>query len=148
VFYSGTIAGAREAAMRGIPAIAFSTFPDADFTHAASEAVQLARRLMQVARPDTHAVLLNVNFPKQPARGVRVSSVGRQVYEERVIPRLDPSGREYFWIGGRVTESAETEGTDAHALSLGYASITPLALEATSSEHWAAAAFVAGQESA
>jgi 5'-nucleotidase len=79
---------------------------------------------------------------------VRVSSVGRQVYEERVIPRLDPSGREYFWIGGRVTESAETEGTDAHALSLGYASITPLALEATSSEHWAAAAFVAGQESA
>ena len=148
VFYSGTIAAAREAAMRGIPAIAFSTFPDADFTHAAHHAADLVRRFMQVVRPDTDAMLLNINFPKQPARGVRATRVGRQVYEERVIPRFDPSGREYFWIGGRVTEGVETEGTDAHALSLGYASVTPLALEATSSEHWAAAAFVAGQESA
>lgn len=148
VFYSGTIAAAREAAMRGIPAIAFSAFPDADFTHAAQHAAELARRFMQLVQPDSDAMLLNVNFPKQPARGVRATRVGRQVYEERVIPRFDPSGREYFWIGGRVTEGAETEGTDAHALSLGYASVTPLALEATSSEHWAAAAFVAGQESA
>jgi 5'-nucleotidase len=148
VFYSGTVAAAREAAMRGIPALALSAVPDADFTHAAQQTIEIARRFMQVVRPDEHAMLLNVNFPKHPCRGMRVSRVGRQLYEERVIPRFDPSGREYFWIGGRVTEGTETEGTDAHTVSLGYASLTPLALEATSSKHWAAAAFVAGQESA
>ncbi|MEY4582800.1 MAG: hypothetical protein RL701_7503 [Pseudomonadota bacterium] len=73
-----------------------------------------------------------------------VTRVGRQVYEEEcVIPRLDPNGREYFWIGGRVTEGEEAEGTDSHAVSLGYASITPLALESTSADHWAIAAQIA-----
>jgi 5'-nucleotidase len=67
---------------------------------------------------------------------MRVTRVGRQVFDECVIPRLDPSGREYFWIGGRVTEGGELDGTNAHAIALGYASITPLALEPTSAEHW------------
>ena len=146
VFYSGTIAAAREAAMRGIPAIAFSAFPDADFNALCPHITPLARELLSASRAESQGVLLNVNFPKQPLRGVHVTRVGRQVYEERVIPRFDPSGREYFWIGGRVTEGGEREGTDAHALSLGYASVTPLSLEATSAEHWTIAARVAGQK--
>lgn len=144
VFYSGTIAGAREAAMRGIPAIAFSAFSDADFSALTPHIARITRRLLQVSAPGEaeHPVLLNVNFPKQTVRGVRVTRVGRQVYEERVIPRFDPNGREYFWIGGRVTEGGEPEGTDAHAVSLGYASVTPLSLEATNAEHWTIAAQV------
>jgi 5'-nucleotidase len=144
VFYSGTIAGAREAAMRGIPAIAFSAFSDTDFSALTPHIARIARRLLQVSSPRDadSAVLLNVNFPKQPFSQVHVTRVGRQVYEERVIPRFDPNGREYFWIGGRVTEGVEREGTDAHAVSLGYASVTPLSLEATSAEHWTIAAQV------
>ena len=60
--------------------------------------------MLAVQRPAGHAVLLNVNFPSEEPRGVRVTRVGRHVYEERVIPRLDPGGREYFWIGGRVID--------------------------------------------
>jgi 5'-nucleotidase len=144
VFYSGTIAGAREAAMRGIPAIAFSAFSDADFSVLTPYVARIARGLLEVGAPrdDEHAVLLNVNFPRQPFSQVHVTRVGRQLYEERVIPRFDPSGREYFWIGGRVTEGGEREGTDAYAVSLGYASVTPLSLEATNAEHWTIAAQV------
>jgi 5'-nucleotidase len=53
------------------------------------------------------------------------------LYEENVIPRRDPGGREYFWIGGRLIDGGERDGTDAHAVEQGYVSITPLALEAT-----------------
>jgi 5'-nucleotidase len=132
VFYSGTIAGAREAAMRGIPAIAFSAPPDADMERDASHAVLLAQRFLAASRAGGGEVaLLNVNFPKAEPRGRLVTCVGRQLYEENVIPRRDPGGREYFWIGGRLIDGGEREGTDARAVELGYVSITPLALEAT-----------------
>jgi 5'-nucleotidase len=131
VFYSGTIAGAREAAMRGIPAIAFSASSDADLERDASQAVLLAQRFLVASRDAGEVALLNVNFPKADPHGRRVTRVGRQLYEENVIPRRDPGGREYFWIGGRLTDSGERDGTDAHAVELGYVSITPLALEAT-----------------
>jgi 5'-nucleotidase len=143
VFYSGTVAGAREAAMRGIPAMAFSADGAADFDVAARLAARLAERFMQLERPAGLAALLNVNFPKAIPLGVRVTRVGREVHEEHVIPRHDPSGREYFWIGGRVTEGTESDGTDAHAIALGYASVTPLALETTSPEHWSVAVEIA-----
>jgi 5'-nucleotidase len=148
VFYSGTVAGAREAALRGIPALAFSAFPNSDFERVATLAAEITARFIIAARTASSITLLNVNFPADPPRGVRVTRVGRQVYEEHVIPRLDPNGREYFWIGGRVTEGQHDADTDAHALSLGYASITPLALEATDSDNWSVALQTAGQTSA
>ena len=144
VFYSGTIAGAREAAMRGIPAIAFSAPVAADFSCWQHEIALFTQRLLKLPTTSTTASLININFPKGTALGVQVTRVGRQVYEENVIPRRDPGGREYFWIGGRVTEGAEREGTDAHAVALGYVSVTPLALEATNREDWALAREVAG----
>jgi 5'-nucleotidase len=132
VFYSGTVAGAREAAMRGIPAIAFSAASDSDFERDASTAALIAERFLRASREAGDQVaLLNVNFPKGDPLGRRVTRVGRQVYEENVIPRRDPGGREYFWIGGRIQDGGELEGTDAHAVAQGYVSVTPLALEAT-----------------
>ncbi|HEX2676383.1 MAG TPA: 5'/3'-nucleotidase SurE [Polyangiales bacterium] len=145
VFYSGTVAGAREAALRGIPAIAFSAPVKADLPQVAQQCVQLAARLLTAPSVDGSAVLLNVNFPETHAQGVRVTRVGRQIYEENVIPRRDPGGREYFWIGGRLTDAGDREGTDAQAVSHGYVSVTALALEATNPEHRHLAALVAGQ---
>ncbi len=132
VFYSGTIAGAREAAMRGIPAIAFSAPPDTDLERDASHAALLAQRFLAASHAAGGEVaLLNVNFPKGDPRGRLVTRVGQQLYEENVIPRRDPGGREYFWIGGRLIDNGARDGTDAHAVEQGYVSITPLALEAT-----------------
>jgi 5'-nucleotidase len=139
VFYSGTVAAAREAALRGIPAIAFSAAPQADLRAFVDLTTDLTRRF--VTTTVTHTTdatarpwLLNVNYPKQACSDIRVTCVGRQVYADHVLSRVDPSGREYLWIGGRVTEASEPEGTDAHAVALGYASITPLALEPTNTE--------------
>jgi 5'-nucleotidase len=143
VFYSGTIAAAREAALRGIPAIAFSAAPNSDPAPFIQLATELSQRFLKACASIEGAPLLSVNFPKDSYRGVQVTRVGRQVYEERVITRLDPNDREYFWIGGKVTEGGELEGTDAHAIRLGYASITALALEATHVEHQSVAAQVA-----
>jgi 5'-nucleotidase len=144
VFYSGTMAAAREAVLRGIPALAFSARPEVDRAPLQTIATDLTRAFAQSALHAATTPLLNVNFPNGPCQGARVTRVGRQVYDESVIPRIDPNGCEphgpccaaYFSRGGRVTESREPEGTDAHAVMLGYVSVTPLALDSTNAEHW------------
>jgi 5'-nucleotidase len=142
VFYSGTVAGAREAAMRGIPAIAFSAPVGVALAPVAAQCAQIAERLL-VSRERAVGALLNVNFPDGTPKGVIATRVGRQIYEENVIPRRDPGGREYFWIGGKVIDAGDREGTDAQAVLRGYVSVTALALEATSAEHRELAALVA-----
>jgi 5'-nucleotidase len=94
-------------------------------------------------RAPGHALLLNVNFPKEAPRGVKVTRVGRQVYEEEVIPRRDPGGREYFWIGGRVVDYGDVAGSDTQTVDEGFVSVTPLALEPTQEAHLGVAAYVA-----
>jgi 5'-nucleotidase len=143
VFYSGTVAGAREAAMRGIPAVAYSCPTDADFTLAARWAARIAARALTAKSVPGAVMLLNVNFPSGPPRGVRVARVGQQIYEEHVIPRRDPGGREYFWIGGRVTETGDVQGTDAQAVREGFVALTALGLETTSDQHLETANYVA-----
>ena len=142
VFYSGTVAGAREAAMRGISSIAFSAPVKADLSMVAGWAARLAERALAAPKRPAPS-LLNVNFPSGQPQGVRVARVGRQVYEEHVIPRRDPGGREYFWIGGRVIDNGDTAGTDTHAVRDGFVSVTALALEATSVEQSDVAHYVA-----
>lgn len=146
VFYSGTVAGAREGSMRGLPAIAFSAHPRADMDAVAGLAGGMIARMLQAAQPPGPAVLLNVNFPAGPVRGARVTRVGRQLYEEEVIPRRDPGGREYFWIGGKLIDDGQVQDSDAGAVRDGLVSITPLELEVTKPEHLAMAAHVLGPQ--
>jgi len=144
VFYSGTVAGAREAAMRGIRALAFSYAGSSGFDVCAPLVRDMVERMLRAEVPIGQTPLLNVNFPPGPARGVVPTTLGRQLYAERVVARLDPGNREYFWIGGEVVHESVEEGTDVAALRDGFASVTPLVLEATYAEHLGIAAFVAG----
>jgi 5'-nucleotidase len=145
VFYSGTVAGAREAALRGIPAMAFSHAGDADAPWLGALVLDMVRRFLHAPKPEGHAVLLNVNFPANRPRGLRVTRVGRHIYEEAVIPRVDPGGREYFWIGGHVVDYGEVAGSDKLSVDEGYVSVTPLALEPTEPGHMAIATHVVGE---
>lgn len=147
VFYSGTVAGAREGAMRGIPSIAFSFAGAEGFDVCAPLLRDMAQRLLDCDKPVGQTVLLNVNFPAAPTRGVRPTTLGRQLYSERVVARRDPAGREYFWIGGSVVHDSIDEGSDVAALRDGFVSVTPLVLEATLAEHLGVAATVAGPSS-
>jgi 5'-nucleotidase len=149
VFYSGTVAAAREGALRGIPAIAFSLETGGDRVAASARAAEMVLRFVEstrgVATPDASTPLLNVNFPMVAPRGVRATRLGRRLYVDEVVVRHDPRGREYFWIGGPGDARHEpVEASDTEAIDAGYVSVTPLLIEATAAHHLGLAAFVAG----
>ena len=134
VFYSGTVAGAVEAALRDVPAVAISLErrPRPDFTAAAAFARALAEEA--IARGPgaiPPASLLSVNLPPGPVRGYRVTFLGRRVYRDQVDVRQDLRGRSYYWIGGPEESAADLPGSDCSAVREGMASITPLGLDLT-----------------
>jgi 5'-nucleotidase len=148
VIYSGTVAAAREAALRGLRAMAISAERGADFEQVAGHAVQLVERLLALETPLGAPVLLNVNYPAQPPLGVRATRLGRREYQDVLEVRTDPRGRSYYWIGGPVTAHDGAEGADTTAVDDGYASVTPLTLEMTNPMQLGFAARIADPEGA
>jgi len=131
VTYSGTISAAFEGALLNIPSIAFSALVGEQFSF--DRCADFAKTLVRHAL-DHHKdprVVLNVNFPVEEFAGVRVTKLGRRIYSEGVIERLDPRGRKYYWIGGEPPVWHPGEGTDFEAIQAGYVSITPLHLDMT-----------------
>jgi 5'-nucleotidase len=129
-FYSGTIAAAREGALRGIPAIAASAHLLADLSAAAALCARIALEL--AARKHARTPLLNVNVPPEWNGEVRATRLGARIYEEIVDFRVDPRGREYLWLGGPGVRHERDPGTDTDAYDDGAVSITPLVLDLTS----------------
>ena len=148
VIYSGTVAAAREGALRGLRAMALSADAGADFERVAAHGAQLVARLLRLQTPLGAPVLLNVNYPQQAPRGVRPTRLGRRDYADVVEARTDPRGRSYYWIGGPVSAHDGVEGADTTAIDEGYVSITPLALEMTNPAQLDFAACVADPENA
>jgi 5'-nucleotidase len=135
VLYSGTVAGAMEAAILGIPAIAVS-YAGRDVEQLAAYGPVLRGLLPQLmGRVDTPTdTLFNVNLPPiDPARvqGVRVTVLGRRTFSGSVTEGRDPFGRPYYWLGGGVMEWSGSEETDFHAVENGFISVTPLHLDLT-----------------
>jgi 5'-nucleotidase len=132
VFYSGTVAAAREGALRGIPALATSAHPSLDLRRVADLSARVALELPQARR--ARAPLLNLNVPPAWNGRVRATRLGARIYEEVVDFRLDPRGREYLWLGGPGVRHERDTGTDTDAYDDGLASITPLVLDLTQVE--------------
>jgi 5'-nucleotidase len=135
VFYSGTVAAAREAALRGIPAVAVSADAGADRTAAAGLGAALALAALEAfSKRAGHAggsaaPLLNVNIPRGDAWDVRATCLGARLYDEDVDYRVDPRGREYLWIGGAgAVRHDHVPGSDTEAFDAGVVSVTPLTL--------------------
>jgi 5'-nucleotidase len=135
VLYSGTVAAAMEGTILGIPAIAISYSSRASERIPAWDGVleDLIRTLIR--RPDFPAeTFFNVNIPDVPPdelKGIRVTTLGRRVYSDSLTRREDPSGREYFWIGGGVSSWTGRDDSDFRAVQAGYLSVTPLHLDLT-----------------
>jgi 5'-nucleotidase len=146
VFYSGTVAAAREGAFRGVPAIALSADMGADRAAAAALGVKLALALHAAARGRELRVapLLNVNIPAGNAWRVRATRIGARLYAEEVVFRKDPRGREYLWIGGAGVRHDQVPGSDTEAFDEGWASVTPLTLDLFAAPHELLAAEIAG----
>jgi len=131
VTYSGTISAAFEGALLNIPSIACSALVGEHFSfdRCASMAAELTAIVLNGQR--NPAVVLNVNFPVSEFKGVRITKLGKRMYSEGVIERLDPRGKKYFWIGGEPPIWHQGEGTDFEAVEQGFVSITPLHLDLT-----------------
>jgi len=127
VFYSGTVAAAREGALRGFRSVAFSAAEEADRPAAVALAAKLVQQLL--ADPEPRPLLLNVNFPKGPFRGVRATCLGSRSYNDDVEFRRDPRGKEYLWLGGPPgTRHAGSEHSDTSAYDRSEVGVTPLRL--------------------
>jgi 5'-nucleotidase len=150
IFYSGTVAAAREAAIRGLPSIAISADVRADRAAAAALGAELTFAMLAEYQenPPPRAPLLNVNIPPGESWPVRATRLGARLYSEDVEYRTDPRGHEYLWIGGAGVRHDLVPGSDTEAYDDGAASITPLTLDLFSAESAKLAGAIAARAAA
>ena len=129
--YSGTVAGALEATILGVPGVALSLVArdNFDFTDAAAFAVVAARKVLDEGLPE--GTLLNINLPPGEIKGVRVTRQGIKNARPVITEHIDPRGKPYFWIGEEYFSGNSEEGTDYNAVELGYVSVTPIRSDMT-----------------
>ena len=129
--YSGTVAGALEATILGVPGLAFSLVAreNFDFSEAARFAVVAVRRVLEGGLPD--GTLLNINIPPGEIRGARVTRQGIKNARPIISEHIDPRGKAYYWIGEEYYTSETEEGTDYRAIERGYVSVTPMRSDMT-----------------
>jgi 5'/3'-nucleotidase len=129
--YSGTVAGALEATILGVPGLAVSLVAreNFDFTEAARFAVLATRKILNEGLPE--GTLLNMNVPQGDINGVQVTKQGIKNARPVITEHIDPRGKPYFWIGEQYFRSNAEDGTDYRAIEEGYVSITPLKSDMT-----------------
>ena len=137
VHYSGTVAAAREGAMRGVSSLAVSLAPGSPggLQSAIDVACEVAKETLALRTPSENGHLLNINVPPgNNGASYKFTRLGRRAYEDDVHKREDPRGRPYYWIGGGITAKDQTSGTDTNAVGVeGIASVTPLSVDPTQS---------------
>lgn len=134
VSYSGTVAGAHEGMLLGVPSIAVSNtsfFPE-HLDTSGRYARLIAEYCLEHGLPAE--TMLNVNVPDVPAEriaGVSLTRMGRGAYRAEIIEREDPRGVAYYWIGGTKPEDVATPGSDFEAVARQEVSVTPLRRDLT-----------------
>jgi 5'-nucleotidase len=133
VSYSGTVAAAMEGTILNIPSLAVSNvnWNARHFESAAKFVRKLVSFVLKNGLPkDT---FLNVNIPdkKHAIRKFKITRLGKRVYNDVVIEKIDPRGKNYFWIGEQTSVWEREDDTDFAAIQKGYVSITPLHLDMT-----------------
>jgi 5'-nucleotidase len=137
VLYSGTVAGATEGAVFGIPSVAVSLEYDehAQFDRAAEMAVGLIEQIINHEDAHEHS-LYNINIPTSAftrATEVRVVPMATVGWPAEFDRRADPKGRHYYWATGTPAVPTAGEMTDLEAWQKGYVTITPLRIDRTES---------------
>jgi 5'-nucleotidase len=134
VTYSGTVAGAIEGTLLGIPSFAVSLAAREDFrfAEAAEVAFRTAVQVFEQGMPQ--GTLLNINVPNLPfsaIQGTLITRLGKRIYHQMTVERVDPRGKKYYWIGGGEPDWERGEGTDLDAVDRRMVSVTPLHLDLT-----------------
>lgn len=134
VLYSGTVAAATEGRSLGLPAIAISLVGDGatHFQAAAQVAEQVVQLLL--AHPLPADTILNVNVPDrdfEDLQGFKSTRLGNRHRAEPLVKQTDPRERPIYWIGPAGSKADAGPGTDFHAVSEGYVSVTPIQIDLT-----------------
>jgi 5'-nucleotidase len=127
VTYSGTVAGAMEGALLGLPSIAVSlerSRNEYDFVPAANAAATIAEGVLERGLPSR--VFLNLNVPAGEPRGMRATVQAKRNHVTVVAERMDPRGRPYYWIEEGENDWEPHDLSDYQAVRDGYVSVTPL----------------------
>lgn len=143
MFYSGTIAAAREGTVLNIPAIATSmdyTFEpgkthNSYFEDAAKYTSKLVKEVLKKGLP--HHNLLNVNYPNLPlkkVKGVKITKQGIRMYTDLVEEKLDNRKKPYLWLGGEYKGFEPIPESDCVAMDKKFISIMPCRLDLTNYE--------------
>src|SRR5438046_7921040 len=122
--YSGTVAGALEATILGVPGIAVSLVAREhfEFAEAAHFGLLAVRKILSEGLPE--GTLLNINVPPGEIKGVRVTRQGIKNARPVITEHIDPRGKPYFWIGEEYFNSNSAGGTDYNAIEQGFVSVT------------------------
>ena len=146
ITYSGTAAGAMEAVIHGIPAIAISQVckdrcqdiqNNWDFALAKKTIFDLASKILNGTFPLDERKFLNVNIPPikiEDCNGIKVTKAGYREYGNDTHRHLNPRGEEYYWIGLHplIWKPSLNKDCDFEAIKANYVSITPIMLDMTS----------------
>ncbi len=136
VIYSGTMSAALEGAIEDIPSIGFSVCDyslEADFSHADEHVIKISQQVLKTGLPK--GVALNVNFPakreKEPIKGIKICRQTRAKWQEEFDRRIDPAGRQYFWLTGSFVNQDKGEDIDQWAIDHNYTSVVPVSFDMT-----------------
>jgi 5'-nucleotidase len=127
VTYSGTVSGALEAALLGVPAIAVSQERSRgtyDFTHAAAAAASIAALVLREGLAPQS--FLSLNVPSGTPKGLKLTVQGKRNHVTIVDERIDPRGKAYYWIEEGENEWEPHDRSDFQAVKDGFVSVTPL----------------------
>jgi len=135
VIYSGTMSAALEGAIEDIPSIGFSVCDyslEADFSHIKAHVLKIAAQVLKTGLPK--GVALNVNFPAKqndPIKGIKICRQTRAKWQEEFDRRIDPAGRQYFWLSGSFVNQDKGEDIDEWAIAHNYTSVVPVSFDLT-----------------
>ncbi len=143
IFYSGTVAGAREAAFMNIKSYSFSVtchpFSHVPIKELEKILVSNSQNVRKVIEKTINEVFppysyLNVNIPYLDSnliKGIKVTTQAIRIYGKELIKKVDPFGGEYYWIGGDVLGYEGGKESDCCQNQENYITITPLKVDCT-----------------
>lgn len=134
IIYSGTVSAAREAAIMDVPAMAISVTSHAvmNFSYAAKIAKQLSLQIKE--KGITKGTLLNVNVPnlsEDEIAGILLTKQGKSKWDDIYEKRIDPYGRNYYWLTGNLFELDHLLEFDQAAVKKNYVSVSPIHFDLT-----------------
>ncbi|MCH7770351.1 MAG: 5'/3'-nucleotidase SurE [Bacteroidetes bacterium] len=137
IIYSGTVSGAREAAIMDVPSIAVSVtnHKPKEFSYAAEISKMLSLKIIEHGL--ALGTLLNVNVPDLPENkiaGILITKQGKSKWDDTYEKRTDPYGKDYYWLTGSMMEVDTELDYDQVAIKNNFVAITPIHFDLTDYE--------------